>query len=80
MKILIAVLVLSFGINNANACADTGCLNDGICIDGLFCVCFPGHTGDLCETEWNPCSSGPCLNGGICETNGDSIYCTCQQD
>jgi hypothetical protein len=33
-------------------CADTPCLNGGICIDGInsyTCICAPGFTGQTCD-------------------------------
>jgi hypothetical protein len=44
------------------------------------CLCYPGYSGNLCQTNINECASSPCRNGGTCQdlANGFSCICTSQ--
>ena len=54
-------------------CADVGCLNGGVCVDGS-CNCPGGYSGPTCAT-FDPCYNVTCLNGGTC-ANGS---CNCPE-
>ncbi|XP_034055819.1 versican core protein-like isoform X4 [Gymnodraco acuticeps] len=42
-----------------------------------MCVCAPGFTGPLCETDVDECQSNPCLNGATCLDGVASFTCLC---
>ncbi|EDM02117.1 rCG30322 [Rattus norvegicus] len=51
-------------------------LHGATCHDALwdhFCDCAPGFLGDLCELNFDECSSQPCLRGHLCVDGGN--YC-----
>lgn len=67
-----------------NECDSSPCLNNGTCLDvvnGYFCSCRPGYSGDHCEIDEAVCNStneARCNNGGVCEEGpGDSFTCNC---
>ena len=54
-----------------------GCVNFN---DGFICQCRPFYTGELCETEFNPCAleNNPCQNEAECIAPQDGQYrCFC---
>ncbi|XP_021917540.1 epidermal growth factor-like protein 7 isoform X2 [Zootermopsis nevadensis] len=51
------------------------CLNGGSCIKPDMCVCLPGFTGKLCESDIDECREKPCDHTCI-NVNG-SFYCQC---
>jgi hypothetical protein len=56
-------------------------MNRGTCIDtptAFSCVCRPGFSGPLCETDVDECLSFPCRNEGRCaESVPGEFACTC---
>ena len=69
----IAMIVGSFLFHSCkkDPCANTQCLNGGICTDGT-CSCPTGYSGPNCATK-DPCLGVTCRNGGYC-ANGT---CNC---
>ena len=46
--------------------------------DRFDCICAPGYTGTICETEINECILySPCENGGGCSDRVNGYECTC---
>ncbi|XP_028273397.1 versican core protein isoform X1 [Parambassis ranga] len=61
-------------------CSVSVCQNGGSCFRrGVqsVCVCAPGYTGPLCETDVDECQSNPCLNGATCLDLVNSFSCLC---
>lgn len=69
-------------------CQTNPCLNGATCFKNQLanvaqatCLCQPGFTGFLCETQVQPgsvCDSNPCQNDGTCLTMSDSSFeCFC---
>ncbi|KAK5851542.1 hypothetical protein PBY51_023089 [Eleginops maclovinus] len=61
-------------------CSTNVCLNGGTCYKRNtqnMCVCAPGFTGQLCETDVDECQSNPCLNGATCLDGVASFTCLC---
>jgi hypothetical protein len=55
------------------------CLNGGVCVPGVGCICEFGFGGDDCGIRiLNSCTISSCVNGGSCRQllNG-SIVCIC---
>ncbi|XP_058822822.1 protein crumbs isoform X2 [Topomyia yanbarensis] len=73
-------------IDMGNPCQSHPCQHGSTCqedVKGDYkCICVPGYTGVLCETELSAhplCESSPCLNEGICRVPpGKNTYeCDC---
>ncbi|XP_074473101.1 versican core protein isoform X2 [Sebastes fasciatus] len=61
-------------------CSTNVCHHGGSCYKKHtqhICVCAPGYTGQLCETDVDECRSNPCLNGATCLDGVDSFSCLC---
>uniref|UniRef100_A0A671X8U3 Versican core protein n=1 Tax=Sparus aurata TaxID=8175 RepID=A0A671X8U3_SPAAU len=61
-------------------CTTNVCQNGGSCYKKgaqNICVCAPGYTGQLCETDVDECQSNPCLNGATCLDGVNSFTCLC---
>ncbi|XP_042364673.1 versican core protein-like isoform X2 [Plectropomus leopardus] len=61
-------------------CSTAVCHNGGSCYEKgaeNICVCAPGYTGPLCETDVDECQSNPCLNGATCLDRVNSFSCLC---
>ncbi|XP_023274808.1 versican core protein-like isoform X2 [Seriola lalandi dorsalis] len=61
-------------------CTISVCQNGGSCYRRgaqNICVCAPGYTGQLCETDVDECQSNPCLNGATCLDKVNSFTCVC---
>ncbi|KAI6653592.1 Neurogenic locus notch-like protein 1 [Oopsacas minuta] len=41
------------------------------------CVCDPGFTGNMCETNIDDCEPEPCMNNGTCLDQINDYNCTC---
>jgi hypothetical protein len=46
-------------------------------VNAFQCVCVPGYSGVLCQTDISECSSSPCRNGGSCVDAVNSFVCQC---
>lgn len=46
-------------------------------INAFQCICGPGFTGNLCQTQIDECVSNPCQNGGSCVDLVNSYACVC---
>lgn len=73
-------------ISQQDPCQTNPCLNGATCfrsksanIAQATCLCQPGFTGFLCETQArSACDSNPCQNDGTCLTMRDfSFECFC---
>ncbi|GFG38843.1 hypothetical protein Cfor_09068 [Coptotermes formosanus] len=51
------------------------CLNGGSCVKPDICVCLPGYTGKLCETDIDECAEKPCDH--TCTNTIGSFHCRC---
>ena len=69
-------------------CLSLPCQHGGTCIGHVTngqatfeCRCAAHYTGDMCETEIQPCDSNPCsgANGDCTNTHADSFTCTCHK-
>ncbi|XP_073333665.1 neurocan core protein-like [Pagrus major] len=61
-------------------CTTSVCQNGGSCYKKgaqNICMCAPGYTGQLCETDVDECQSNPCLNGATCLDGVNSFTCLC---
>ena len=66
-------------------CTNVTCLNDGVCrpdfaSESFSCHCQVGFTGQLCETNVDPCSLSLCRNGGLCQASGSNFSCNCPDE
>ena len=69
---------LSFSV--IDECTSLPCNNDGLCVDGddsFVCVCPPGFTGLVCETDIDECASSPCRHDGTCTDRENGYTCDC---
>ena len=54
----------------------------GTCLDlsgGFNCSCVAGWVGDLCQTNFDDCSSNPCYENQTCVDDIDDFHCLCPQ-
>ncbi|XP_058473568.1 versican b [Solea solea] len=71
---------VSVDVTDPLPCSITVCHNGGSCYKRgaqNICVCAPGYTGQLCETDVDECQSNPCLNGATCLDGFNSFTCLC---
>ncbi|XP_034004855.1 versican core protein-like isoform X2 [Trematomus bernacchii] len=74
------VEVSTVDVRDLLPCTTNVCQNDGSCYrrnTQNMCVCAPGFTGQLCETDVDECQSNPCLNGATCLDGVASFTCLC---
>lgn len=63
---------------------DSPCFNGGLCktsdlsASNFTCLCAPGFTGPLCETNIDDCVDHQCQNGAICVDGVQSYKCICR--
>ncbi len=58
------------------------CQNGATCYLNMgeqLCLCAPGYTGTICDTEINECLSSPCLHDGNCTDGINNYTCDCSQ-
>ncbi|XP_037339199.2 versican core protein-like [Pungitius pungitius] len=70
----------AYCFKGVNSCTENICLNGGSCSKSgsiYTCICAPGYSGDLCETDFDECQSNPCRNGGTCVDRLASFTCVC---
>lgn len=48
-----------------------------VCQTSFSCICPPGFSGSICQTQVDECSSAPCANGGTCIDFVNSFTCQC---
>ena len=61
-------------------CASGPCQHGSTCIplaNSFMCVCSPGYSGFMCQTQIDNCANRPCLNGGTCVNGVGSYTCQC---
>jgi len=64
-KILLLLSIVFLTMSSCkDKCADTNCLNDGICVDG-DCNCPAGYSGETCEIK-DLCYNNDCNGNGNC--------------
>uniref|UniRef100_S4RP11 EGF-like domain-containing protein n=1 Tax=Petromyzon marinus TaxID=7757 RepID=S4RP11_PETMA len=58
------------------ACLDN-CLNGGSCVSNNTCLCVPGFTGSVCQTDVNEClpGNGNCSHTCVNTEGGWSCQC-----
>ncbi|KAI9540708.1 hypothetical protein NQZ68_038379 [Dissostichus eleginoides] len=74
------VEVSTVDVRDLLPCTTNVCQNSGTCYrrnTQNMCVCAPGFTGQLCETDVDECQSNPCLNGATCLDGVASFTCLC---
>ena len=47
-------------------------------VNSFRCLCVPGFTGSLCQTNVDDCLTKPCSNGGQCHDLVNDYRCTCK--
>jgi hypothetical protein len=65
---------------NIDDCADSLCLNDGTCVDGVasyICECADGFEAADCGSNIDDCADSNCLNGATCVDGITSFTCEC---
>ncbi|XP_068609259.1 versican core protein [Brachionichthys hirsutus] len=70
----------SVDVRDRMPCSTSSCQNGGSCYGNgarALCLCAPGFTGELCETDVDGCQSNPCLNGATCLGGVTSFTCLC---
>lgn len=55
----------------------TLCLNQGYCSNGDQCICLPGYSGSICQTQIDECASAPCQNEATCTDQLNGYTCVC---
>ncbi|XP_022100203.1 sushi, von Willebrand factor type A, EGF and pentraxin domain-containing protein 1-like isoform X2 [Acanthaster planci] len=63
-----------------NDCFSSPCANGATCqrvSTGYVCICKPGYTGIICDTEIDDCESAPCQNGASCRDGLNNFSCVC---
>uniref|UniRef100_A0A4W3HHY4 Delta/notch like EGF repeat containing n=2 Tax=Callorhinchus milii TaxID=7868 RepID=A0A4W3HHY4_CALMI len=71
-----------------DACHSNQCQNSATCLDiqqgnnerNFTCVCAPGYTGDVCQTQVDHCVSQPCQNAATCMSRATGYSCLCPED
>jgi hypothetical protein len=61
-------------------CDSNPCQNDATCQNGAtsyVCLCLPGFSGIVCQTDIDECLSNPCHNGGTCSDQANEYSCEC---
>ena len=63
-------------------CSDCGltCFNGSYSSDCSSCICDPGYTGGMCETDINECIPNLCMNNGTCQDLVNNYTCTCTNE
>ena len=61
---------------NCSECG-LGCFNGRDNSECSMCVCDPGFTGRLCDTDINECQPSPCRNSGSCTDLVNNYTCNC---
>ena len=67
--------------NRRDPCFGVNCSGNGGCISddmGTFhCVCDPGFTGELCQTNIDDCVGVNCSRNGVCVDRANTFTCDC---
>lgn len=61
-------------------CENQPCKNGATCVkteEAFSCMCSPGYTDVLCDTDIDECSSSPCTMGGQCVDMVNGFHCNC---
>ena len=65
--------------NETDHCFGVDCSGNGECrmdvVDSFYCVCDPGFTGELCQT--NMCVGVDCSGNGRCVVGVNNFTCEC---
>ncbi|XP_067851165.1 delta and Notch-like epidermal growth factor-related receptor [Heptranchias perlo] len=70
-----------------DGCHSIQCQNNATCLDikqgkdekNFTCICPPGYTGELCQTQIDHCVSQPCENGATCMSRATGYSCLCPE-
>ena len=66
--------------NEIDYCSRVSCSDNGVCrnvVNNFQCMCSPGFTGVLCETNIDGCVGGDCTGNGWCTVCVYNIVCVC---
>ncbi|XP_060567857.1 neurogenic locus notch homolog protein 1-like isoform X2 [Ruditapes philippinarum] len=58
---------------------DTECKNGGHCAEQKACICKPGWTGPICNTDIDECTLGICTHVDTCTNTRGGYSCTCSK-
>ncbi|XP_021582786.2 delta and Notch-like epidermal growth factor-related receptor [Ictidomys tridecemlineatus] len=70
-----------------DACQRKPCQNQASCVDAdekqdgrnFTCLCLPGYTGELCQSQIDYCILDPCRNGATCVSSLNGFTCQCPE-
>ena len=58
-------------------CFGVSCSENRDCSDNEECICKPGFTGELCQTNIDDCIGVNCSGNGVCMDGVNNYTCEC---
>lgn len=71
-------MIILTSLADVNSCQENPC--GGTCVDtldGYYCICPEGYTGDLCEYWIDFCLEHYCQNDASCVSTANNFTCLC---